>query len=122
MPIGYYDYLTTFTLPSGADSVAISAYVGTDDPGDAIFLNGESLGVPPYGGFYPYNYIPISFGGGDVLVGTNTLVFQVYNDGGPTGLFVGGVSGTYTTIPEPSCVGLLSIIGSLILVRRGRRR
>ena len=89
--------------------MAISAYVGSDDQGEAIYLNGQSVGVPLYGGFYLYNYVPLSFTSGNVLAGTNSLVFQVYNYGGPTGLFVGSVTGTYTTVPEPAAIGLFGV-------------
>jgi len=125
MPVGYYDYLTTFTLPAGAASVHISANLVVDNQETNILLNGDSVGAPQIDTFTSLEtYTPISFTSGNVLAGVNDLVFVVYNSGpadasGPTGLRVDEITGTYTTIPEPTCIGLL---GFTLLLFRYRSR
>jgi hypothetical protein len=109
LPVGFYDYQTTFTLPVGVDSVNIAADLATDDLGEAIFLNGESVGAGAFNLFY--SYTPISFTSSNVLAGTNTLVFETYNtESSPTGLRVDGITGSYAVaVPEPSAFVLLGV-------------
>lgn len=124
MPVGYYDYLTTFTLPSDANSVSISLDLAADDEATSIVLNGQAVGATLTSVNY-FAYTPISFTSGNVLAGTNSLVFQVYNEGGPTGLRVDGIAGSYTTtivaVPEPGSLFLGGLaVGFLVLSRRCR--
>jgi hypothetical protein len=131
MPVGFYDYLTTFTLPAGAISVSISANLVVDNQETDILLNGESVGAPQINTSSSLEtYTPISFTSGNVLAGVNDLLFVVYNSGppdtsGPTGLRVDGITGSYAAVPEPSVFALLSLasIGFLPFSRqilRGR--
>jgi hypothetical protein len=126
---GYYDYLTTFSLPANASSVSISANLAVDNYEVGVLLNGASVGVPQLtgDGFNFLSYTPISFTSDNVVGGINSLVIQTYNAPPPytdnsTGLRIDGIIGTYTVVPEPSsCIGLLGF-GWLICHRYAARR
>jgi hypothetical protein len=125
MPYTYYDYLTTFTLPAGATSVSISANLVVDNEETNILLNGVTVGAPQIDTYTSLEtYTPISFSSNNVLAGINDLVFVVYNAGGPTGLRVDGITGTYTSVdvPEPAGIGLIGFaaFGLLALSRKYR--
>ncbi len=124
-PNGPFDYQTTFTLPSDANSVSISLNLAADDEVPGILLNGDLVDTPPYPTVDTSNYTPISFNSGDVVPGLNTLTFETLNfdsNGGnnPTGLRVDGITGSYTVVPEPSCIGLLGFASVLFRYRFNR--
>jgi len=119
---GYYDYLTTFSLPSNASSVTISANMAVDNYEVGVLLNGASVGVPQLtgNGFNFLSYTPISFTSDNVVGGINSLVIQTYNTPPPyidnsTGLRIDGITGTYTVVPEPASIGLFGF--ALLLLR-----
>jgi hypothetical protein len=124
LPVGDYDYVTTFTLPSGANSVSISFNLATDDAGPAVLLNGLQVAGPQYAPLFAYT--PIDFTSSNIFAGTNTLTFVVYNSNpSPTGLRIDGISGTFTTIPEPPTAALflsLCVFLGLRIIGRNRKR
>jgi pimeloyl-ACP methyl ester carboxylesterase len=101
--VGYYDWQTSFTLPQGATSVSISGNLAVDDdmPG-GILLNGTKVLADPTGNDQFAHLTPFSFTSSSVVAGTNTLLFQTYNQSGPTGLRVDGITATYTSTPLPT--------------------
>jgi hypothetical protein len=116
-PNGNYLYRTTFSLPANATSAMISGLWATDDPGLDILINGNSTGQVS-AGFS--SLVPFSVASG-FNVGLNTLDFLVANvGGGPTGLRVDGIKGTYQ-IPEPASLAM-GFGGSLAWVLGRRRR
>lgn len=120
-PNGFYTYRTTFTLPANAilGSASISGLWGTDDPGIDILINNVSTSQQNNNGFV--SLIPFSINSGFVF-GLNTIDFIVANTGGgPTGLRVDQIKGSYQ-IPEPT--GAVGLVGGALLmfVRRRRRK
>jgi len=122
-PVAPFVYRTTFSLPANANlsTVSIAGSWATDDGGTDIRIN-----LTPTGQTSPFNnaLTPFSVNSGFVI-GTNTLDFHLINNGGgPTGLRVDKIVGSYQlVVPEPrtvaiSCVALM--IGGC-LCRRGRR-
>lgn len=108
-PIGSYTYRTTFNLAADAilSSVSIIGKWATDDPGPNIRINGIVTGeYSPT--FTSYDNFSITSG---FQIGLNTIDFLVYNHGGPTGLRVDDMIGTYdaTSVPEPSSLALLGL-------------
>ncbi len=121
LPNGPFDYQTTFTLPSNADSVSISLNLAADDEVLGILLNGMLVDIPPSTVSTPI-YTPISFSSNNVVAGVNILTFETLNFdpfGGinPTGLRVDGITGSYTVVPEPASIGLLGF-ALLLFCRR----
>lgn len=117
-PNGFYAYRTTFTLPGNAilSSVSISGLWGTDDPGNDILINANSTGQVS-AGFT--SLVPFSINSGFV-VGLNTIDFLLANvGGGPTGLRVDGIKGTYQ-VPEPYSLAMAFGCSSLWALRRRR--
>lgn len=115
---GNYIYRTTFTVPLSANlaTVNVSGLWGTDDPGLDILINGGSTGNVS-AGFT--SLVPFSVTSGFVF-GVNTLDFVLNNAGGPTGLRVDKVLGTYA--PEPGSVALAMLGGMGVAgLRRCRR-
>ncbi len=111
--VGTYIYQTFFTLSSSqASNFSISGEWAADDSG-SIYLNGNLVG--DYAANW-YNLFPFSITSG-FLTGVNTLDFDVYNGGGPTGLLV-SVNPTSAT-PEPSS---LLLLGSGVLAFAGAAR
>ncbi|MGA2496355.1 MAG: hypothetical protein ABSH20_01355 [Tepidisphaeraceae bacterium] len=115
-PVGDSDFQTAFTLPNGVNSVTISLNMATDDFGPAVLFSGVQVAGPWTG--HGFVYTPITFTSSNVQAGENTLTFVVYNEGGPTGLRVDGINGTFTTVPEPSSLLLALTLASLQLSRR----
>jgi hypothetical protein len=91
-PVGVFVYRTTFTLPSFS-SASVSGYVTVDDQILDILINGVSVSNQyPLGSWTTTSQFQISSG---FVVGVNTLEFKVNNVGGPTGLRVDRIAGTY---------------------------
>jgi hypothetical protein len=122
-PAGNYTYRTTFTVPANAilSTVNVSGLWGTDDPSIDIYINGNSTGNVS-AGFT--SLVPFNVNSGFVL-GTNTLDFALNNVGGPTGLRVDHMIGTYQ-VPEPASFGLVGVAFVAVavagVVRRNRVR
>lgn len=114
-PNGPYLYRTTFNLPANASNVVISGLWGTDDPGLDILINGSSTGQTS-AGFTSLVGFSVTSG---FNVGLNTLDFLLANTGGgPTGLRVDHIRGTYD-IPEPASLLLAALsMGGLFMRRR----
>lgn len=112
-------YRTTFTVPATAilSTVNVTGDWATDDPGTDIRINGVSTfqTSASYEALTPF---AVSSG---FVVGTNTLDFYLVNvGGGPTGLRVDHIAGSYQ-VPEPTAVALL-VCGGLILGGCSQRR
>ena len=106
-PPGTYVYRTTFNVPINAvlSTVNVSGDWGTDDNSLDIEINGNSTGLIS-GGFTTLPPFSITSG---FVFGTNTLDFHLNNAGGPTGLRVDHIAGSYQVIPEPTSVVLLTL-------------
>ncbi|MDB9520560.1 hypothetical protein PN480_01150 [Dolichospermum circinale CS-1225] len=91
-PVGDYSYRTTFTLPSFAEALIIGE-LSVDDWITDILVNGVSVGNPvPLSSWTNIRKFSISKG---FVVGTNTIEFKLHSVGGPTGLRIDSISGTY---------------------------
>ena len=92
-PIGEYTYRTTFTLPNFSKALIVGE-LSTDDQVTDILINGISAGNPKLlGSWTTVSQFSISRG---FVVGINTIEFKVNNIGGPTGLKIHSITGTYT--------------------------
>lgn len=120
--VGNYTFHTTFTLAANAilSSASISGLWGTDDYGLNIYINGVSTGYTT-SGFSSLGSFAINSG---FVTGTNTLDFVVYNTGGPIGLRVDNLVGSYQTssasVPDGGLTVLLlgSAFTGLVALRR----
>ena len=91
-PVGDYSYKTTFTLPSFSEALIVGQ-LSVDDRITDILVNGVSVGNPvPLSSWTTIQRFSISTG---FVVGTNTIEFKLHSVGGPTGLQVDNISGTY---------------------------
>jgi len=91
-PVGDYSYKTTFTLPSFSEA-SIVGQIAVDDRITDILINGVSVGNPvPLSSWTTIQRFSISTG---FVVGTNTIEFKLHSIGGPTGLQIDNISGTY---------------------------
>ncbi|MEB3123438.1 MAG: hypothetical protein VKL41_19720 [Snowella sp.] len=91
-PVGDYSYTTTFTLPSFSEA-SIVGQIAVDDRITDILINGVSVGNPvPLSSWTTIQRFSISTG---FVVGTNTIEFKLHSIGGPTGLQIDSISGTY---------------------------
>ena len=91
-PVGDYSYKTTFTLPSFSGA-SIVGQIAVDDRITDIVVNGVSVGNPvPLSSWTNISRFSISKG---FVVGTNTIEFKLHSIGGPTGLQIYSISGTY---------------------------
>lgn len=87
-PPGDYFYETTFDLSAyHPTNWFVRGHWGTDDAGLAILLNGNPTANPGSGGFGGLTPFVLSGGMGGVP-GVNSLIFQLNNGGGPSGLRV----------------------------------
>jgi len=115
-------FSTDFTIGSDADlsTVNISGLGGVDDYLSGINLNGVSTGAA-FSGFRSLSSFSISSG---FVHGINTIDFLVVNSGGgPTGLRIQDIEGTYETVPEPSIIALMGLgIFGLGLSRRKMKK
>jgi len=95
-PVGDYSYTTTFTLPSFSEATIVGQ-LSVDDWITDILVNGVSVGNPvPLSSWTKVSRFSISTG---FVVGTNTIEFKLHSVGGPTGLQIDSINGTY--IPSP---------------------
>ena len=95
-PVGDYSYKTTFTLPSFSEA-SIVGQIAVDDRITDILVNGVSVGNPvPLSTWTTISRFTISKG---FVVGTNTIEFKLHSIGGPTGLQIDDISGTYKPSP-----------------------
>ena len=96
-PVGDYSYKTTFTLPNFSEALIVGQ-LSVDDRITDILVNGVSVGNPvPLSSWTNISRFSISKG---FIVGTNTIEFKLHSIGGPTGLQIDNISGTY----KPSSV------------------
>ncbi len=114
-PAGTYVYRTSFNLPANADlsSVLITALWASDDPASV------NVNTIPSGQFSAGHtvLVPLSLTN-NFQVGNNDIDFVVINAGGPTGLRVDGIAGSYNLIPEPaSCMLAFIGLGGLFMRR-----
>jgi hypothetical protein len=118
-PAGPWIYRTIFTVPPTAilSTVNVTGDWATDDPGTDIRINGTPTGQTS-GSFTSLTPFSVTSG---FIFGTNTLDFYLTNAGGPTGLRVDHISGSFQ-IPEPTALALAC--GGMIsgFVLRPRRR
>jgi hypothetical protein len=118
-PAGPWIYRTTFTVPANAilSTVSVGGDWATDDPGTDIRINGASTGQTS-ASFTSLTPFSISSG---FVFGNNTLDFYITNAGGPTGLRVDHIVGSYQ-VPEPAAVALacggIVLCGSMFVRRR----
>jgi len=119
-PAGNYVYRTTFFIPNIANlsTANITGDWATDDPGTDIRINGISTGQTS--NFFT-TLQPFSINSG-FQFGLNTLDFYVTNAGGPRGLRVDHIKGSFQ-IPEPTAIALLCVGFSVVgfALRRPRR-
>ncbi|MBC1194229.1 hypothetical protein H0901_02745, partial [Microcystis aeruginosa BLCCF158] len=92
-PVGNYSYTTTFTLPQFSEA-SIVGELSVDDNITDIVLNGVSVGKPVALSSWWTKISRFSISTGFV-VGNNTLEFKLHSIGGPTGLRIDSISGTY---------------------------
>jgi hypothetical protein len=119
-PPGNYVYRTTFNVPNNAilSTVNVAGDWATDDPGTDIRINGASTGQtsPSFTGLTPFS-VTSGF-----VFGVNTLDFYITNAGGPTGLRVDHIAGSFQ-VPEPATLALVGcglLVSSCVLRRRRR--
>lgn len=108
-PVGNYSYITTFTLPNFSEA-SIVGELSVDDNITDIVLNGVSVGKPVALSSWWTKISRFSISTGFV-VGTNTLEFKLHSIGGPTGLRIDSISGTYKPVVTPKKVSVLSFDG-----------
>jgi hypothetical protein len=102
-PVGDYSYKTTFTLPSFSEA-SIVGQIAVDDRITDILINGVSVGNPvPLSSWTTIQRFSISTG---FVVGTNTIEFKLHSIGGPTGIQIDAINGTY----KPSSVTAPTVI------------
>jgi hypothetical protein len=123
-PEGLYIYQTTFTLAPGWTNASLSGAWAVDNSG-TMNLNGNLVSTIADPGFRALTDFSATIQSWFVT-GTNTLTFDVHNDGSscgcqnPTGLLV-QISGTVSsTTPEPSSLLLMGsgVLGLAGVVRR----
>jgi hypothetical protein len=104
-PVGTYIYETTFTLSQNANlSTALITGPGSlDDTMTDVVINANSLGSL---GLVWAHLRSFTIDSGFVT-GFNTLEFVVYNSGGPTGLRIDKIAGSYETVREPTVLALI---------------
>lgn len=117
---GPFTYRTTFTIPAWANlsSVVVSGMWATDDGLSDIRLNLGSTGNATAGHsvLVPFN---INNANGSFVHGTNTLDFDFTNAGGPTGLRIDGIRGTFVPEPTSAVTGLIGLAMAGAFRRRG---
>jgi hypothetical protein len=138
-PTGSYEYTTNFTLTPDLDpsTASITAYVFGDDGIPDVFFNGIDTGLQnfvPGTQLSPFQ-VPYQFDfTSGFQPGLNTIVWDITNTGGPSGLRVQIISsveqngfnsggGPPGDLPEPSSVALALVgIAALAWTRWGGLR
>ena len=113
-----FTYSTTFSLGGlNPSTAALTGQFAGDNGVTAILLNGTliSTGADGFSSFTSF-----SSGATPFISGTNTLTFQLRNDGGPAGLRV-EVVGTADAVPEPAAWTLMIVGFGLVGVAARRR-
>lgn len=116
---------TTFRLTfsvtgSDATTASIAGLFGSDNVG-RIFLNGQDTGI-----MAPQQFLSLTpFTLNGLLLGVNTLDFEITNTGGPTALRLDELRGAdgASAVPEPASWGMMiagfAIVGGAFRRRRG---
>jgi hypothetical protein len=120
-PAGSYTYRTNFYLPPTTDlsTVNVSGLWATDDWYVDILINGYATGAVN-AGFTTLSPFSIT---SNFTLGNNTIDFELINAGGPTGLRVDQIKGSYRLVPEPGTLSLATLaLTSTAMVLRRRHR
>lgn len=92
-PVGNYAYRTYFTLPPNFSSASVSGQLSADDRVVDIRINGVTAAIPiPLSSWTSVSRFVISSG---FMPGKNYIDFVLQNIGGPTGIVVDGIAGSY---------------------------
>jgi hypothetical protein len=113
-PVGNYSYTTTFTLPQFSEA-SIVGELSVDDNITDIVLNGVSVGKPVALSSWWTKISRFSISTGFV-VGTNTLEFKLHSIGGPTGLRIDSISGTYKPVVTPANAALKDLTNKTVFI------
>lgn len=113
--VGWYHYRYTLDLTGYVGSSASFTGRWSTDNNGVIYVNGSATtNTTSYEAFTAWH--GFTLGTGLFTGGVNTIDFQVYNGGGPSGLRVEWETGSATPVPEPFTFGLTG--AALILALR----
>jgi hypothetical protein len=115
-------FVETFSLAGlNPTTAALSGRFSGDNGVTAVFLNGTliSSGADGFTAFTAFSAASSAF-----VAGTNTLTFDLRNDGGPAGLRVevAGTADASAVVPEPAMWGLMIVGFGMVGVSARRRR
>jgi hypothetical protein len=127
VPVGVYEYATTFTIASGLDpaTAQISGNWWSDEPqlNNGIYLNGVRVSDFPGAVWFdpdPANaFFAITSG---FVSGVNTLSFRVENTGGPGGMLIQDLTGSARSTGAPDGGATVALLGLGIIGLQGLRR
>lgn len=112
LPVGTFDYTTTFSLTGfNPSSAVLTGYLSGDDSGE-IFINGVDTGAGTgYGGWTTIYPFTINSSNATFVPGINTLTIVDSNSSGPIGeqLDIVGSANPATAVPEPTTLTLCGI-------------
>jgi hypothetical protein len=106
---GPFTYQTTFTIPAWADlsTVVITGLWSSDDGSSDMRINGNSTFQLTAGHAV---LVPFTLtGAANFNYGLNTIDFDFVNAGGPTGLRIDGIRGTFVPEPTSAVTGLIGL-------------